>query len=110
MLEEYQTLTSQRYSDIERMIDDGRIESWLRFTQYSVIQEEFLKAGMSNVDDNKIILDAHDLCINSPCDLSFITGDYNDIKAHERTIVNLTEIKEVIYLADINNNQYKGYF
>lgn len=98
----YMQFSLKHYSEIQRWcgIQDMTIECWSRFTPYETISSSFVNDGMLNEDDNEILLDAHDLCATCPGDIHFITGDWNDIASHKASIVNLTNIADVVYLGN----------
>jgi hypothetical protein len=98
-LEGFSRYCMPRYKTILSMMVDTRIECWPRYYRYPNIMSTFISSGMTNIDDNEIILDAHDLSINIPeHHIHLVTGDRRDIKNFESTIVANTKICSVVYL------------
>ena len=101
LLGDYREFSLTRRAEIERRIKEMEIECWLRLQSYPDIERSLDRDGIQNDNDVQIILDAHDLCCNLPNeDITFVTVDREDIKAHENIILRETKLKGVWYLGD----------
>ena len=79
----------------------GMIETtimlWHRSTAYRDV-ETSLRRTISNGNDVRILLDAHDLAEVKRLKLGFVTGDHNDICNNSQAIMAQLSIREIISL------------